>query len=767
MQARGDGGQGTSKGRKRCQGTQQCCCHGPPKGPALKPVALILAVAVPGPFRSPLDYLPAPKLPTPAIGTRVKVPLGRRNVVGVVVSIQSDSRLDPARLRPAIAHLDASAILDTDILDLARWAADYYHHPIGEVIARCLPPRHRRPDAATLRRMLAWQITATGLACDLGQFVRAPAKVRALTHLRRAAGSVTAAELTGLGIRSEVLKQLEALDLVASKAALAPGGAPASPMGEALTAHAEQAQAVSAIIDGLDRFTAFLLDGVTGSGKTEVYLQAMAAALAAGRQVLMLVPEIGLTPQTQERLRQRFGEAVVTLHSGMTDVARLRAWESVRRGAARVLIGTRSAIFTPMPDLGLIVVDEEHDESYKQQDGLRYSARDLALIRARNRNVAVVLGSATPSLETLHNARSGRYRHLHLSARAGNALPPTLRLIDLRRHPVVDGLSEPLKQAMAETLAAGNQVLVFLNRRGFAPVLRCSDCGWIADCPRCDARMTVHSRPGGLRCHHCGTARPLPPRCPQCGAPEPMPVGQGTQRTEAVLKQHFQGVPVVRIDRDSTASQQALTAALEQIQVGAPALLVGTQMLAKGHHFPAVTLVAVLDADGGLFSADFRGSERLAQQVLQVAGRAGRAERPGRVLIQTLQPEHPLWSAILDQDYHAFAKSALAERSETGLPPYAHLALLRAEAPTRDAAWTFLETASGKLQPAAQGVAVLGPIPALRERLAGRYRAQLLLQSSERAPLHGLLRRCLPELDGLPEARRVRWSLDVDPIDLY
>lgn len=729
-------------------------------------MGLILAVAVPGPFRSPLDYLPAPGLPPPAIGSRVKVPLGRRTVVGVVLGLKTDSELGPDRLRVVLDQLDSAPVLDADILDLARWAADYYHHPIGEVVARCLPTRHRRVDAVATRRVRAWQITAAGLACDLEQFQRAPAKARALSQLRAAGTPVTASELNALGIRSGILRQLEALGLVASKTE-ASGPAPAAGLGTALKLNAGQAKAVAAISAGLDRFGVFLLDGVTGSGKTEVYLQAMASVLAAGRQVLMLVPEIGLTPQAEERLRQRFGDSVATLHSAMTDVARLRTFDRVRHGVARVLIGTRSAVFTPMPDLGLIIVDEEHDESYKQQDGLRYSARDLALIRARNRQLAVVLGSATPSLESLHNARSGRYRHLHLPARAGNAMPPALRLIDLRRHPAVDGFSAPLQQAMAETLAAGNQVLVFLNRRGFAPVLRCSDCGWIAECPRCDARMTVHSRPGGLRCHHCGTARPLPPRCPQCGAPEPMPIGHGTQRTETILRQRFPDQPVVRIDRDSTGSQRALTTALDKIQTGAPALLVGTQMLAKGHHFPAVTLVAVLDADGGLFSADFRGSERLAQQVLQVAGRAGRAERPGQVLIQTLQPEHPFWPAILDQDYHAFALPALAERGETGLPPCSHLALLRAEAPARDATWGFLEAAADRLRTHAGSVDVLGPIPALRERLAGRYRAQLLLQSSHRSPLHALLRKTLPELDVLPAARRVRWSLDVDPIDLY
>ncbi len=733
----------------------------------------VLKVAVPGPFRAPLDYLPPEPHSSaerePAIGCRVKVPLGRRQVVGVVVGTGTRSAGPEIRLRAALALLDPTPLLDGELLALAQWASDYYHHPLGDVLARFLPPRHRRTEANAQQAARAWQLTARGHAAEPTSLAeRAPAQAHALERLQTHGRAATNATLRRLGVRADVMRRLAQAGLVeriTEPAPTDPADLPSTAVGHQL--NAEQAGAVVAIEAGMDSFGIFLLDGVTGSGKTEVYLHAMSTALAAGRQVLMLVPEIGLTPQAEQRLHQRFGDAVTTLHSGMADGARLRSWERCRVGHARVLVGTRSAVFTPMPDLGLIVVDEEHDESYKQQEGLRYSARDLALIRARNRAVPAVLGSATPSLESLHNAHTGRYRHLRLPSRAGGASQPRLELVDLRRHPLEDGLSTPVASAIAATLAAGNQALVFLNRRGFAPTLRCSDCGWVAECRRCDARMTVHSRPGGLRCHHCGARQPLPSVCPQCGAPEPLPIGQGTQRSEAVLARRFPGTPVLRIDRDTTAGQQALHTVLDQVEAGEPALLVGTQMLAKGHHFPAVTLVAVLDADGGLFSADFRASERVAQQILQVAGRAGRAERPGQVLIQTQEPQHPLWQPLLAQDYGAFASAALDERRETGLPPFAHLALLRADAPKRASVWGFLDRCAEVLAQPNSEVAVLGPVSALRERLGGHYRAQLLLQSPTRAPLHRVLRQGLEAIEGLTEARRVRWSLDVDPSDLY
>ncbi len=731
----------------------------------------IIKVAVPCPLREALDYLPARQWPDPSPGCRVSVPFGSRRVVGVVVGASEHSSLAPSRLRPIHAVLDQEPLLDADILALAQWAADYYQYPLGEVLSRCLPPPRRRDgEGSGVRMGRAWQLTAAGRDTPTATLAATPARARALEALQQATAPMSAVALANLGIRAEIVRALGRDGLVAPLAIPLSLLAEQPPTNAALEAplapNPDQTAAIEAIKASLDGFGTTLLAGVTGSGKTEVYLSVMSEVLARGRQALLLVPEIGLTPQTVHRLQARFGSAVAAVHSGMASGQRLAAWELARSGRARILVGTRSAIFTPLPDLGVIIVDEEHDDSYKQQDGLRYSARDLAVIRARNRDIPVVLGSATPSLESLNNALTGRYRHLRLPLRAGGASPPRQRLIDLRRHGAPEGFSTPLIDAMRAALGKGNQVLVFINRRGFAPVLMCHDCGWIAECRRCDARMTVHSRPAGLRCHHCGAERPMPPECPSCGAPEPMPIGQGTQRSENVLGQLFPDTPVIRIDRDSTRGARALGDTLERVARGSPALLVGTQMLAKGHHFPAVTLVAVLDADSGLFSADFRSSERLAQQLLQVSGRAGRADRAGEVLIQTHQPDHPLWHALLEHGYDAFATAALAERREAGFPPFGHLALLRAEAPAREPPHAFLEHCARLLREGGNEVAVLGPVPALLERRAGRYRAQLLLQSRGRTALQRLLRSRLEHLEALPEARRVRWSLDVDPVDL-
>jgi primosomal protein N' (replication factor Y) len=706
----------------------------------------ILRIAVPAPFREPLDYLPAADGPVPPVGARVVVPLGRR-------------------LRRAGRALDETPFLPPDLLALARWTADYYQHPIGEVLAQMLPVAARRTDG-TERGPNGWRRTAAAADRDADALARAPARRRALALLDAAPEGLTTAALAEAGVRPEILRALAADGWVEKVRIEEPAptvdAVPPQPppiLGD------EQAAAAARLRDALGGFGAFLLEGVTGSGKTEVYFDAMRAALDAGRQALLLVPEIGLTPQTLTRLRARFPEPLAVLHSGLGDGARLAAWRAAAAGRARIVVGTRSAIFAPLPEAGVVVVDEEHDESYKQQDGLRYSARDLAVKRARDLDVPVILGSATPSLESLRNALDGRYGHLRLSRRAGGARPPAARVVDVNRHPVEEGLSTPLLDAVRERIARDEQVMVFLNRRGFAPVLMCQGCRWIAECPRCDARLTVHARQGSLRCHHCGTRRPLPSTCPACGEPEPMPVGVGTQRTESALARHFPDVRIIRIDRDSTRSAAALTSTFDAIAEAGPAILVGTQMITKGHHFPDVTLVAVIDADGGLFSADFRAGERLAQQLVQVAGRAGRAARPGEVLIQTRQPDHPLLRALLDDGYPAFAASALVEREALGFPPYGRLALLRAEATDARAPDAFLEAAAARLREHAGAVQVLGPVPATMVRRAGRHRARLLLQAGDRASLHRLLRATVPTLDGLPEARRVRWSLDVDPLD--
>jgi primosomal protein N' (replication factor Y) len=529
--------------------------------------------------------------------------------------------------------------------------------------------------------------------------------------------------------------------------------------------NAEQRAAVEAVTT-TDGFAAVLLDGVTGSGKTEVYLHAIADCLARGRQALVLVPEIGLTPQMLARFRARLGVPVHALHSGLNDNERARVWTAAWRGEARVIVGTRSAVFTPMPDAGLIVIDEEHDASYKQQDGIRYHARDFALVRGKALGVPVVLGSATPSLESLHNARAGRYSHLRLTQRAGEAQPPSVRVLDVRKRPLQAGLSPELLSAIRTALDAGGQVLVFKNRRGYAPVLLCHDCGWSAQCKRCDAAMTVHAGGRRLQCHHCGARQAAPPACPDCGGLALQPQGVGTERLEELLAESFNDVPVLRVDRGSTRRRDALEALLAELG-DAPGILVGTQMLAKGHDLPNLTLVAVVGIDEGLFSADFRAGEKLAQLLIQVAGRAGRAKKRGEVVLQTHHPEHPLLLTLIHGGYHAFAEAELMQREAAGFPPFAHLALLRAEAKHADPPAVFLQASRELLQHTQVPLELSGPLPAPMPRRAGYQRAQLLLSSGDRRALHGALDRALPGIYTDPSARKVRWSLDVDPMDLY
>jgi primosomal protein N' (replication factor Y) len=534
------------------------------------------------------------------------------------------------------------------------------------------------------------------------------------------------------------------------------------------TLNPAQQQAVDAVLAELDGFAPFLLDGVTGSGKTEVYLELIERVLAREQQALVLVPEIGLTPQLVTRFRQRLDTPLALLHSGLSDHERLGAWQRARSGEAGVIIGTRSAIFTPMARPGLIVVDEEHDASLKQQDGFRYSARDLAIWRARKLDIPVILGSATPSLESLLNVEQGRYRQIDLPERTGVARPPGFHVLDVRNLSLEDGLSQPLMQGMRRHLDAGDQVLLFLNRRGFAPTLMCYDCDWIAECRRCDARMTWHQHDGLLHCHHCGSQRPVDTTCPECQGSELHPLGQGTERVEQALDKHFPDVTRVRIDRDTTRRKGELDRLLEQAHAGEGRILLGTQMLAKGHHFPNVTLVGILDADHGLFSTDFRASERMAQLIVQVAGRAGRHERPGEVVIQTCHPDHPLLQLLINQGYPAFARAALAERQAAHMPPITGMALFRAEAPAADTALAFLDSVAARIQASGNSaVETWGPLPATMERRAGRYRAQLVLQSEQRGQLQRLLSSVVRQLDTAREARKVRWSVDVDPADTY
>ena len=724
----------------------------------------IIQVAVPGPFATPLDYLPAGNAPMPPAGTRVRVPLGNRRVTGVVLAHRQDSHLDGKRLRPMIEGLDEHPLLDGELLDLILWTARYYHHPVGEAFATALPGRLRHGHPATGGRSRHYAITPQGQATDPARLHRrAPRQAEILTWLqsrqRITAASLATLEGDPVGAMNRLLDRGLCESHESHDYGLIEG------RGEACAPRLSPAQqaAAEAIAPNGGHHT-LLIEGVTGSGKTEVYLGAIEQVLAAGRQALVIVPEIGLTPQLIGRFQKRLNARIAVLHSGLADGERLNAWLAARDGQADVIIGTRSAVFVPLSAPGLIIVDEEHDQSLKQAEGLRYSARDLAVLRGYRLDIPVILGSATPSLESLANARDGRYGHVQISERAGGARPPALRLLDMRGQPTRDGLSQPLLDRVRQHLADEGQVLLFLNRRGFAPVLICHECGWLAECDRCDARYTYHRQRQRLQCHHCDREQRLPAHCPQCGSADLRPLGLGTERIESALRASFPDHPLVRVDRDSTRRRGSFEQAMADARRGETRLLLGTQMLAKGHHLPAVTLVAIIDADQGLFSADFRGPERLAQLVIQVAGRAGRAERPGEVVIQTHHPEHPLLQTLLAGGYPAFARAALAERQAAGLPPATAMALLRAEAVDRSTPMDFLAAAAGQA-PDIQGVECIGPYPAPMERRAGRYRAQLMVQAVERRNLQGFLDGWLPRLATLPSARRVRWSVDVDPAE--
>jgi primosomal protein N' (replication factor Y) len=700
---------------------------------------------------------------------RVLVPFGRGRRVGMIVKLTTQTEQAADQLKPIESVLDTAPLLRDQDIALALWAAAYYQHSLGEVLFSALPARLRRAEPLVEAGQPGWRMTAAGRAETLAGLGRAPAQRRVAEVLRASSKGVTTGELKRrLGSCGAALRALAARGWAEScsveSLAQVAGPAPAPP-GPTLNPH--QRLAVETVRQALGRFRAFLLEGVTGSGKTEVYIQLLLAALAKGRQGLILVPEIGLTPQLQRRLSERIPTPMVVLHSSLGERERELAWRSAAAGDAPVVLGTRSTVLVPLPRLGLILVDEEHDPSFKQQEGFRYSARDLAVRRAQQTGCPVVLGSATPSLESLHNARSGRYELLALPERAGDARPPELALLDIRSQPLRAGLSPVLLRLMREQVTVGNQVLLFLNRRGFAPVLTCHDCGWVGVCPRCDARLTLHLSTRRLWCHHCGLSRHIPAVCPDCQGAQLRPLGRGTERLESELCELFPNTPLARVDRDSTRRKGELDRVLAAARDGEFPLLIGTQMLAKGHHFPNVTLVGILDVDQGLYGADFRSPERMAQLVVQVAGRAGRAQRPGRVVLQTRHPDHPLLLTLQRQGYSAFATAALDERRLAALPPYSYQALMRAESREQEAATGFLalavEAASGIT---GRDVLLFGPVPAPMERRAGRYRAHLLAQSDTRPALQRFLAAWVAAVHGLKGSRRVRWSLDVDPQEL-
>ncbi len=730
----------------------------------------ILHIALAGPLRSLFDYLPqAGKRPPPAVGSRVEVPFGRSGRSGVVAAVDNHTELPRDQLKRITRALDEAPLFSPQDLRLLRWAADYYQHPLGDVIMQALPVNLRKTRPIASPRANGWRLTQAGRRSDSSAFDRAPKQSSLMQLLAtRAEGLDRSRLLATTGASESVLRSLMAKGLIEPCHLQQTGSESVTDKEPRHQLNPAQQRAVDRVREERHGFKPFLLHGVTGSGKTEVYLRLIETVLADQRQALVLVPEIGLTPQLMARFRRHLGDRVALLHSGLADGEREAVWHAVRRGEKPVLLGTRSAIFTPMPRLGLILVDEEHDLSFKQQEGFRYSARDLALVRAQQAGCPVVLGSATPSLESLRNARDGRYRLLELPQRATNASLPKLQMIDIRSAQLDSGLSSVLLREVRQALAEKGQVMLFLNRRGYAPMLTCHACGWLTECPRCDARMTHHRKQNLLWCHHCGHQRRVPAQCPECGSPELRAVGQGTERLEARLAELFPDTPLARIDRDTTSRKGSLERLLDGIRQGHYPLLLGTQMLAKGHHFPDVTLVGIIDVDQGLFGADYRAPERMAQLILQVAGRAGRAERPGRVLIQTRHPDHPLMELLTKQGYDAFAEVALEERRLAQLPPFSHQVLLRAESTRARDPLDFLEQAArlGRSMPQASKVEFWGPVPAPMERRAGKIRAHLLIQSGQRQSLHRWLSQWVSQLSALPESKRVRWSLDVDPMEM-
>lgn len=737
---------------------------------------IICRVALALPLHKQFDYLLPDYLHKTEneelVGCRVSVPFGgKRQMIGVICETDPKLNYSVDKLKKIIRLIDHKPLLSKELWQLLRWAAFYYQHPFGDVFQQAIPTSLRQGKEPLFKAEEYWRLSEKAFILD--DFKRAKKQYQALTALTD--GCLSIKQLKEVNITRPTLNTLQEKGLIESEEKQ-----PEQTTNwlenfienkEKPILSAEQAVAISGVTGQSESFNCFLLEGITGSGKTEVYLNIIKAILISGKQVLIIVPEIGLTPQIVQRFKNRFNVPISLKHSALNAREQLDSWCHAKQGSAAIIIGTRSAVFSDFKNLGLIILDEEHDASFKQQDGFRYHARDFAIKRAHQQNIPIVLGSATPCLETLHNALQGKYKHLHLTQRAGNAKPPSSSLINLAGLPLQSGLSPQLIELMGKHLAKNNQVILFLNRRGYAPVLMCHECGHLLKCPRCDAFYTYHKSANYLHCHHCTSTLPVPKQCGDCGSTQLIATGTGTEQLEETLNELFPDYPTVRIDRDNTRKKESFNQYLNDINQGKYKILLGTQMLAKGHHFPDVTLVALIDVDGALFCNDFRASERLAQLFTQVAGRAGRAEKKGQVLLQTHHPEHSLLQDLVNNGYLEFSRSALQERALAQLPPYSFQALLRAESSNATLAENFLRLCKQIVEQIAavnkinDRLFILGPIPASMERRAGKYRFQLLLQSQQRSLITQTLFHAQQQFDNLPEGRKVRWSIDVDPID--
>jgi primosomal protein N' (replication factor Y) len=731
--------------------------------------ALILRIVLPVPLRRHFDYLAPLGCDITCLqpGMRVRVPFQSRELTGIFIKTVTESDAPLAKLKFISEVIDKTAVIPEDILQLCQWAADYYHFPMGEVLINALPGLLRQGKPTDYTNEIYYQLTDLGRHVDIATLKRAKKQIDTLKLFAQHPEGLSAKQLRFYKIPKTIVTLLLEKKFISVSQKKLFGTTENHAIGKNLNLNSAQQTALDVIRSANNKFQIFLLDGVTGSGKTEVYLQAITDVLAQDKQVLVLVPEIGLTPQTLQRFRERFSVTVIALHSGLSEKERLNAWLSAKSSNAKIIIGTRSAVFSPFENLGLIIVDEEHDLSFKQQEGFRYHARDVAIMRAHFKNIPIILGSATPALETLQKAQRGRYQHLILPERAGVAQLPYFKILDIRKISLEQGLSPSLLNEMKKHLDADNQVMLFLNRRGFAPVLLCHSCGWIALCKRCDIRMTYHHHAAHLHCHHCDSRKRIPMQCEVCHEKNLTMIGLGTERLEMILQRHFPDIAIARIDRDSTQGKGKMEELLNDIQQNKYRILIGTQMLAKGHHFPNVTLVAIVDADSGFFSSDFRAIERMGQLILQVSGRAGRVEKPGTVMIQTHHPEHPLLHQLIHENYRIFADTLLAEREQALLPPFSFFALFRAEAHDTHHAQDFLLDIKKLALSIANDIQLLGPISAPMPKRAGRHRSQLLLQTIQRPLLQQFLKTLIPEIEKIPGKQRVRWSLDVDPLEMF
>lgn len=709
-------------------------------------------------------------------GQRVIVPFRRREMVGVVMECVETTDVPPDRIKPVLQVLNDCSPISAKLRHLLRFCSEYYHYPIGQTVLSALPTRLRSDKPITIKPVFHYRLTGNGAALDLASFSKRKVVARRILD-KLSVQPCNLAQLKAISSTAGVqLKWMEQEGWVeqCEASTLSPSPSPAS-VGEAkISAHtfanahqltAEQQLAVDSITE-TSGYACFLLHGITGSGKTEVYVHLMDYVLQRGGQVLLLVPEINLTPQLESYFHSRFPDAVlVSLHSGLSENERLQNWQQAQTGAAQIVLGTRLSVFAELPRLALIIVDEEHDSSFKQQDGLRYSARDVAIFRASQCGVPIVLGSATPSLESYHNAQTGRYRLLMLTGRAqADARLPTVNCININQTVMTEGISEKLLREVEQRISRGEQSLLFINRRGYAPVLMCRECGWLSDCKHCAGKMVLHLKDQRLRCHHCGYQLRVPTACPTCGHPELHPVGSGTQRVESVLQERFPDARILRVDRDSTRNKRAWEIMREQIHANEVDILVGTQMLAKGHDFPALTLVGVLNPDGALYSCDFRAAEKLFAQLMQVSGRAGRADKLGEVLIQTAFPDHPLFRCLQNHDFEGWAASQLAEREMAGFPPFVFQVMLRSEGMVEAEVYSYLNKARNAAIGLKHPVDILGVVPASLARRANHVRAQLLIQAGSRRTLQQFLRAWQPQLDAL-SAPKLRCSLDIDPLE--